>query len=309
MMKQRVACLTVVMLTAVISMGCVSSAIERELAAEYYNLGNAYYHIRSYEKAIEYFSHSIAQDPELLTAHYNLSLALIKSGRGPEADIVLNKLLETEPENVAVLQILGYSYYTQQRFDEALAVFDEILVISPGHTDARYNRGIIVWDQEKKPEAIAVFEELLEQLPGGENELYLQTLFNLGQLYVESGDSQRVIEHLERFLEWKEDDTEAFLILARAYKRLEHYSRALAAYERILILDENLAEAWFDKAEILLTKIEDPIQGAEALARSLSLGFNDAERIESLLNEPGLTDREAAEEILESWGRLPEVEE
>ena len=77
-------------ITALLLLGllsaCVSQAAREELAQEYYNLGNAFYEIRSYDRAIDYYTLAISHDPGLLNAHYNLSLALIKQGRGDKAE-------------------------------------------------------------------------------------------------------------------------------------------------------------------------------------------------------------------------------
>ena len=148
-MKYKLSLLAVQVVVLFSLIGCVSSAIKHELGVEYYNLGNAYYKIQSYEKAIEFFTKSIAQDSDLIHAHYNLSLALIKQGRGAEADKILLELLLEEPQNVSVLQILGYSYFVQRRNKEALAIFDEILELAPEDANALYNIAIILWDQEQ----------------------------------------------------------------------------------------------------------------------------------------------------------------
>jgi tetratricopeptide (TPR) repeat protein len=284
--------------------GCASN-IRRELAVEYYNLGNAYYKIKRYEEAIGYFGKSISQDPSLLKAHFNLSLALIKQGRGNEAHEILSELLTRDPDNLDILQLLGYSLYVQGKGDEALIVFDQILEMEPQNLNARYNRGIVLWDIGRVEEAEQTFSDLLAILSEKDDELYPDTLFNLGKLLFDTDRSEEAITYLERYVEWRAKDIEAFLLLAGAHRKIERYDRALESYSQVLKLDNERKEVWMDRAEILLTKVQDPILGLEALSRALSLGFADEARIEALLNDSGLVDRVRVEAVLKSWNLLP----
>jgi len=285
--------------------GCASNA-RHNLAVEYYNLGNAYYEIKDYNRAIDFFQKSIEYDPELLHAHYNLSLALIQQGRGEEANKALLELLENDPDNTAVLQIIGYSLYVQGKGEEALDVFDRILELQINDLNALYNRGIVLWELNRKIEAEQSFRELLGFVSAKNQELYSDTLFNLGKLLLEIGEQREALRYLEEYVEWKGDDIEGFKLLAQAYRTEESYGKALKTYERILTLDSEQPEIWMDKAEILLTKIEDPLSGLEAVDQAITLGFDDKERFEKLLNDPALVEKEALKAVLEQWDLLPE---
>jgi tetratricopeptide (TPR) repeat protein len=307
-MRQRLLnCFFVVLLIFSVSealSSCASNA-RHNLAVEYYNLGNAYYKIKDYDKAIDFFNKSIEQDPSLLHAHYNLSLALIQQGRGAEANEILQSLLEKDPDNTAVLQIIGYSLYVQGKGEEALDVFDKILELKSNDLNALYNRGIVLWDLNRKREAEKSFRELLGSISQENEELYPDTLFNLGKLLIEMGDYGEALGYLEEYLEWEDKDVEGYKLLAQAYRAHESYGKALETYNQILTLDSEQPEVWMDKAEILLTKIEDPLSGLEALDQAIILGFDDKKRFEALLNDPGLVEIEAVKDVLEQWGLLP----
>jgi len=282
---------------------CVSQSVKGEMAKEYYNLGNAYYEIREYDRAIAYYNLAISQDPELLGAHYNLSLAFIKEGREEEAERVLLRLLERDPENVSILQLLAYVYYQSGSAAKAIETLTKVLVLSPKDVDALHNMAIIYWESGQMQDASRAFAELLGIVPADGSELYTETLFNYGRLLMQTGEEQKAAEELERYLVWHEQDLEAQRLLARAYTALEQYDRALEALDRILELDGSLGDVWFEKAVILLTQIEDPVQGLAALREALERGFADQERIESLVEDPDLIDKSDVQDILEDYGR------
>ncbi len=287
--------------------GCASNA-RHNLAVEYYNLGNAYYKIKDFGKAIEFFQKSIEQDPELLHAHYNLSLALIQQGRGAEANEALAEILKKDPDNTAVLQIIGYSLYVQGKGEEALEIFDRILELQKNDLNALYNRAIVLWQLNKKLEAERSFRELLALVSADNEDLYPDTLFNLGKLLLEIGNQDEAVKFLEEYVEWRSDDIEGLGILAKAYREEESYAKALRTYERILSLNEKQPDIWMDKAEILLTKVEDPLLGLEAVDQAITLGFSDKKRLKNLLEDPGLVEKEALKGVLEHWDLLPPQE-
>ena len=286
---------------AILTAGCLSSSISSDLAVEYYNIGYAQYEMGQHAAAVRMFREAIRLDPALMKARFNLALALIKQGSYSEADPVLEQLLEQDPRNTSVLEVLYYSYHIQGEDDRALAVIGDLLEIAPENSDARYNRALILWKLDRKEEAQAEFRRLLEESPDD-----LEAVYNLGTILVELGRSEEAASYLEEYLQTRPDDVQANLSLARAYAALKEYYRALDAYAIVIALEAKSQEAWFEKAQILLTKVEDPEKGLEALRQALDLGFRDTELSSQLLAFPDLIDRENVEELLGKRGLLPE---
>jgi tetratricopeptide (TPR) repeat protein len=309
LMTRRVyAIIIITILFIQIFTGCVSSDARKELAREYYNLGNSYYTIQDFDRAVDFFNQALALDPKLLDAHYNLSLALIKQGRGEKAEALLLKLLEETPENISILQILSYSYFRQGKVVEAISVLDTILEISADNRDALYNKGLIYWKNNEEEQAVEEFLKLLSVLPENGSQYYTDTLYNLGRLFMDMKDARKAAAFLERYLVWKEEDVEVNLMLAESYKDMEQYGSSLEVYTRLLVLDSSISEAWMAQAEILLTKIQDPREGLKALDQALSRGFSDHERLTALLDNPELIEKEGVADLLKSYS-LPDESE
>ena len=218
---------------------------------------------------------------------------------------MLTDMLDQDPENVAVLKIMAYSYYIQGEMREALSIYDTILNLAPVNVDALYNRGIILWKLEKANEAEASFTDLLNLLVPEEEPTYLDTLYNLAELLQEQERYQDATVYWLRYLERVPDDVSAYLYLGQCYRGLERYDRALETYDSLLAFEESMAEPWASKAEILLTKVQDPVAGLDALNQALVLGFQDSERIQALLDDPELYARMDVEELVERWRLLP----
>ena len=135
--------LGIVLLYSLLS--CASTVKSTDLASEYYNLGNAYFEVGNYTRAILFFQKAITFDESLNKAGFNLSLALIKDGRPGEAEEVVGKLLVMDPDNQSLLEVLAFAYHGQDQDEKAIAVYQQILDVSPEQVDARYNLAVLLW--------------------------------------------------------------------------------------------------------------------------------------------------------------------
>jgi tetratricopeptide (TPR) repeat protein len=289
---------------AILAGGCATSPRRSALAEEYYNLGNAYLGAGDWDRAVDFFARAVEIDPELLEAHSNMSLALIRSGRTEEALQVLKPLLRRDPENIGLLEIRSYALYEAGDLEAAEGVYSAILVLSPDNREAQYNRAMVLWRLERRDEAAAQFAVLLDYPV--RDDLALDALYNLGLLWEEAGRLENVVTYLQQYLQWRSEDAEARLRLARALRSQELYLQALEVYQGLIALEPDNAEALFESAAILLTTVEDPDAGLESLRAALVAGFEDKAEIGRLLENPALLDRATVEAILRERKLLPD---
>ncbi len=276
---------------------CVTTTSIEEISSEYYNIGNAYFKLGEYGKAIKYYEKAYRLNPKLSQSEYNLSLAYIKVGRFSDADKILTGLLKRDPTNIKVLNAIAYSFYLRGDDANALKMFKRILQEYPESRDARNNIAIIYWKEGKIDSAVSEFKLILKYYPGDVN-----TKFNLGKILIENKKYKEGIKYMEDYAELKPDDAEAFVILGYGYEGIEDYKKALNAFDYAVSVNDKLREAWFESAFILLTKVEDPEKGKADLRRALELGFNNEKKLHLLLNAKNLMDREEILKILKDNG-------
>ena len=177
-----------------------------------------------------------------------------------------------------VLLASGWALHEAGRDAEALARYDAAAALAPENQDALYNAGLILWAAGRTREAADRFVRLLAIAPGDADALY-----NLGSLELALDDPAGAAEHLGRYVERKPQDAEGLLLLASAWERQRQFSRALEAYDRIIAADARSASAWFGRARLLLTVVEDPERGLQDLRRALDAGFSDTAAVAALL--------------------------
>ncbi len=281
-------------------LNCSSTIKSSELAREYYNIGNTHYELGNYGKAVIFLRKAMELDEDLKTARFNLSLALLKDGKPEEAENILKSFLEEDPENQSVVEVLAYAYHIQGKEEDAIRIYRQILSSSPENNNARYNLGILFWEIDQLENALHEFRLLIELSPDD-----LDTLFNMGKLLLELNNPSEALIFLEQYLQEQPVDVEAYLLLAKGYRDMELYDKALDAYSSAISQDEKQAEAWFYSALILLTEIEDPERGLTALAQALDYGFKDLEMITALMESPDLLEKDKVNSLVEQRGLLP----
>ncbi|MFQ5585808.1 MAG: tetratricopeptide repeat protein [Thermodesulfobacteriota bacterium] len=151
--------------------------------------------VRLARKAVELF-------PYESSYHYNLGLALSNLDNGKDV------LKEAEEEMKKAIALDPYRAELHFR----VADFYKTFLL-----------------KERSEEAIATLKKAVELAPSNSTYLY-----NLGVLHIILGEAQPAIARLEEYLEWKPDDFEARLELAKAYGMAERYEEAIEEVEKVM---------------------------------------------------------------------------
>ena len=96
------------------------------------------------------------------------------------------------------------------------------------------------------------------------------------------GKFDSAIEHISKSIEMKNDFAVAYFYRGASYHSLEEYDEAMMDYTKAISLDENMTDAYYNRAKIILTrkdienpKIENAIKDLEK-AIELDPNFQDA---------------------------------
>jgi tetratricopeptide (TPR) repeat protein len=295
---------TPLVLVAFIVGACSAPVRDTDLAAEYYNIGNAYLELEEYDDAVRYYRQALRFDADAAKVSYNLSRALIESGDAAGAVEHLQQLLTRDPENLYVLQTLAYALYRQGDVEESLAAYRRILEHTPFHKDALFNIGVLLEESDRPEEAVTYFRRL-EDMGSEDTEVRKR----LGMLEADLGNHQEAIFYLYKYTESESKDTEALSVLADSYAEEELFADALDTYERLLAMDEKNGVALFEKAFILLTAVEDLQEGLDALDAAAKAGYRDPEAYRRLLEHEDMIGFASVRAFIEERNLLTEPEE
>ncbi|MFO8065386.1 MAG: tetratricopeptide repeat protein [Spirochaetota bacterium] len=286
----------------VVLLGCETYVRRADLAEEYFNLGNAFYELEGYERAVEYYEKALALEPDLVPANFNLARAYIESGEYAQAIPILESLIEGEEESVLVLESLAYAYTKQERYEDALELYEEVLSLSPFRVSALYSSALIYRRLEEYQNARDLLGRAREAAPEDPDVLY-----HYGRILYDTDDPDEAVSILSDYLDEapvNEEEIDRRLEVARIYADERYFARAISTFDQVLEVDANEPTALFEKAALQLTVIEDSTAGEENLRAALEAGFSDEERAEELLEREDLLSRTRVTELLSEAGLL-----
>lgn len=158
---------------------------------------------------------------DLAGTHYNLGIALWKSGNLPEAIQHLERAVRQKPRFDKALNNLGVVYLLSGKIPESIEQLRQAVRVNPGNVDAHCNLGIALLQSGKQALAIEEFREALRHKPD-----FTKALKDLGTAYLMAGKPSEAVSSLRRAVEINPTDPEAHQSLGTAWKRLGDRSRA-----------------------------------------------------------------------------------
>ena len=131
------------------------------LAAEYYDIANAYYDLKKYDKAIEYYEKT--QDllsEENLTITYNLARIYAMRNMWSDSAIYYERIFSHDQNNTTIGMAYAYVLAKQGKTMEASALYRGFYERNPADKKLLANFILTLLDLDESYEASQLFEEL-----------------------------------------------------------------------------------------------------------------------------------------------------
>jgi AAA+ superfamily predicted ATPase len=112
------------------------------LEHEYHNLGNDYYKIGEFDKAIEHYNKALELRPDLLETFFNRGLAYTRKGFYDKALEDLNKVIELNPNLAEAYYTRGLVHEYRQDYNQAIVEYNKALEVDPNYTKADSQRKV-----------------------------------------------------------------------------------------------------------------------------------------------------------------------
>ena len=292
-------------LLSLLLISCQSSPVREELARDYYNIGNAYFDLGEYEKAVEYYDRSLELDPGINQAVFNLARTNIETGRYKKSLKLLSQLKVKDPENIMVLEMMAFTYYKMEEIDLASEYYRKILDINLYSKRALYNLSLIEKEEGRLTASRSYLERLLELDDKQEYRILL------AELAVAEGDRDEAIALYESLL--LEDNTpyDVYVALKDLYIETEQYFGVSEMFDQLLNTPEGQEarkDLLFERCRIEFLYLDDIISAQENLIQALDLGYGREDRasLDLLLEEVDTVLKDQIEGIIEEHLLEPE---
>lgn len=133
-----------------------------------YRIGEAYYQIQDYSKALLYYNKALEIKPLALDFINKKGIALMQLKRWDEAEKVFQSVLVENPYNTVSLNNLGYLYAQNGKIDEAQRLYDKALSLDPDYVSCLINNAGSYLLLNKPTEAKKYLQRAIKKDPNNE---------------------------------------------------------------------------------------------------------------------------------------------
>ncbi len=210
-----------------------SSYLMNELAMLYIKKGEM-------NTAISLLEESVTCDPEYVDSHILLG-SLYDNLEEYEAAInEYKKVVEIDPEKLEAYLFLGLLYRENKDYNSAIDVLSHLLRIDPCNLMGSYYLAKIYVAVERYDETETWLHKTLDIKPA-----FRPALLDLGLLYRSQDKGERAVEIYMDFLQNNPTDIKIRFELGKTLLKLKRYDAAAEEFEKILKLDNSLADVHF----------------------------------------------------------------
>ena len=285
------------------ALGTINEALDQYPGTFEYLLlrGNIMYETGNYQDAVKAYRRAIDAGEDNPSAHYNMALALLKTGDEVSAIDYLKKAGALDQSGTIASRAYGRlgNIFTNRR-DYQLAE-KYLSMAAKMNTDDplfHYNLGIVYLKQDKPEKALEAFHKA--EALGTEN---VNLIENLGEAYASMQQYDKSIELYERLKPMQQNNVRVLSRIAELYYRKGKLDRAYDYYKKITTIEpasENARIAYLNMGNIL----DDQQQFRDAIRmyqKALSINPKD----DTALYNLGITYNHAGmpEKAVETWNR------
>jgi len=195
-----------------------------------YRLGNLYFYVRNYKKAMEYLNQAMKIDPFMSEVYFSKAMIFKETGDTTKAVENLQIAVEREPRYYDAYMLLGYLFSAKS---DSLAIdyYRNAARIIPDSYETYYSIAMFYQENGKPGEALKTYRFMLDSIS---NRLPI-IHYNMGyieMLYYENfGDA---IQHYDSAIMFKAIYPEAFCNRAFCYEKLSQLDQARADFTKAL---------------------------------------------------------------------------
>lgn len=188
----------------------------------------------------------------------NLARGLLGSGRWPEAEHLLTKMLSAAPDQPGALHLMGALRAAQDRPAEALPLLQRAIELVPDEPGRWNDLGNALAKLGRIVETIAAYErsvELAGDAPAGAD-----AHNNLGRMHAKDGRKSEAAHHFQRATQLRPDFAHAWYNLAQSLYALNRIEEGTIACARaITIAPEHAARESVARALVHLGRMDEAV--------------------------------------------------
>jgi tetratricopeptide (TPR) repeat protein len=264
--------LILIVLSFCIIAGCASIKTKSEVAGDYFNLGNEYYSMKNYKKAIEEFEKSLEYNKSFQDAKINLIISYQLDGQYDKSEklIIDNyKALNTD-FNKKLLLLLGNNYFYKQNYDKAVKTFNLYIESTPGKPEGYFNLGLTYQKLNDNDNTIKYF--LLAYNADGK---FIPVVSNLASYYYDRKKYDDSLVYYRILVELDKANPDVYYKLGLLEMQKEEYEISRDSFNKAIELDQKNPEYYLSLAKVYAKAFNNKAKTISYIEKALILGYKD----------------------------------
>jgi tetratricopeptide (TPR) repeat protein len=210
-------------------------------------LGEAYFNLKDYEKALEALNRAleIASDSDLLLRVAKIYVLMEKYG---DAIPIFEKYIEMVPDNIEAYRMLSECYYIEGQTEKCLHALDNCIALNKNAYEAWYNKGTILIKLKRYPEAEEVLLKASELAPQNPN-----VWNNLGIAYMMQNKFEEALNAFDAAISAELNNSEAWYNKGCALLKLGRNKESIECFDRAISINPEYVDALFVKGSAYYT--------------------------------------------------------
>jgi tetratricopeptide (TPR) repeat protein len=190
------------------------------------------------EDAIGKFNDVLRRDLKNDAAYYMLSKIAFETGNMDKSIEFAQNAVKINPYNEYYYQYLAEAKGEKQDFSGAAKTYENLVKLQPKVYDYYYDWAFMLAKAEKYKEAIDVYN-MLEEKTGISEEL----IFQKQPLFIKLGKIEECVKDIEKLIQLYPAETRYIGLVGEVYMSNKMYDKAIDAFNRILKIEPNNADA------------------------------------------------------------------
>jgi tetratricopeptide (TPR) repeat protein len=218
----------------------------------YFNLGSAYLHAKSYDRAIVALQKALTLAPPYPTEIYTNTGALyLETGQYALAHENLNRAASLNPKNYMAQDLLATLSHKEGNYEKALKHYRTAIRINPNFATSLHNLGVLYMDMGEPNNAVGLFQQAIILRPR-----FAGAYSSLGLAWARQHRYDLAIPALEKAIKLDAGNQEALFNVAKVYDLSGRHEMAAKTYKTLIETNPEDVEAMHNLGVIYLNHLK-----------------------------------------------------
>ncbi len=286
------------LLISIISFSCVSIKIRRQVAIDYYNLGNKYLVLKDYSNAILFFEKSLEYDSQAIETILNLIISYQLNTQYVKVEELIVKYYKKVKYEYSqkLLLILGNNFFYQKKYNQAIKTYDEYLLINSNDANCYFNMGLTYLNLLDEEKALFYFLEAYKK-----DNKHIPAIYDIAEYYFKYKDFENSIYYYSLLTELDAKNSDAFYKLGLSEYQVGEFDKARDHLLKAIEIDNKKNDYYILLAKIYSKGYKNKTKTIEYLVKAFKNDFKDLKYLKNIEEFKLLFEFEEFKQILKEY--------